>query len=231
MLIGFYSDIFESKYVFDMEISLKSFPRQSNFAVSGGACHSCQCIPRGLSCISLFFMQSKLQNRLAWINVKLSCFWLPISVFLTVIAAANDAQNHSTFFASRKNTSTSSANLDAEIAVLVRHCSDGDLEQLSCPVSLLLIVRILNVCFSKKVVLRGRTTASLKISLPGQVFVPAETARSPLAWSTDDRNLTVFWKETLKKSASFPLSKTNDFWTEKDISLKITEPNKPINQW
>ena len=48
------------------------------------------------------------------------------------------------------------------------------------------------VCCSQKVVLRGRTTAPLKICLRGQIFVPAETSRSHLAWSTDDRNLTDF---------------------------------------
>ena len=48
-------------------------------------------------------------------------------------------------------------------------------------------------CFcSQKVVLRGRTTAPLKICLRGQVFVRVETSRSHLAWSTDDRNLTEF---------------------------------------
>ena len=48
-------------------------------------------------------------------------------------------------------------------------------------------------CFcSQKVVLRGRTTAPLKICLRGQLFVCVETSRSHLAWSTDDRNLTEF---------------------------------------
>ena len=47
------------------------------------------------------------------------------------------------------------------------------------------------VC-SQKVVLRGRTTAPLKICLPGQIFVRVETSRSHLACSTDDRNLTGF---------------------------------------
>ena len=49
------------------------------------------------------------------------------------------------------------------------------------------------VCCWQKVLLRGRTTASLKICLRGQVFVRVETTRSHLAWSTDDRNLTFFW--------------------------------------
>ena len=48
------------------------------------------------------------------------------------------------------------------------------------------------VCCSQKVVLRGRTTALLKICLRRQVFVCVETSRSHLAWSTDDRNLTDF---------------------------------------
>ena len=49
------------------------------------------------------------------------------------------------------------------------------------------------VCCSQKVVLRGRTTAPLKICLRGQVFVHVETSRSHLAWPTDDRNLTDFF--------------------------------------
>ena len=48
------------------------------------------------------------------------------------------------------------------------------------------------VCCLQKVVLRGRTTALLKISLRRQVFVCVETSRSHLAWSTDDRKLTDF---------------------------------------
>ena len=48
------------------------------------------------------------------------------------------------------------------------------------------------VCCSQKVVLRGRTTAPLKICLRGQSFVRVETSRSHLAWSTNDRNLTDF---------------------------------------
>lgn len=48
------------------------------------------------------------------------------------------------------------------------------------------------VCCSQKVVLRGRTTAPLKICLRGHVFIRDETSRSHLAWSTDDRNLTEF---------------------------------------
>ena len=40
--------------------------------------------------------------------------------------------------------------------------------------------------------LRGRTTAPLKICLRGQICVRVETSRSHLAWSTDDGNLTDF---------------------------------------
>jgi len=47
--------------------------------------------------------------------------------------------------------------------------------------------------FRETSLLRGRTTASLKICLRGQVFVRAGTSRSHLMRSTDDRNLTMFF--------------------------------------
>ena len=49
------------------------------------------------------------------------------------------------------------------------------------------------VCCSKKVVLRARTTAPLKICPRRQLFVHIETRRSHLAWSTDDTNLIDFF--------------------------------------
>ena len=60
------------------------------------------------------------------------------------------------------------------------------------------------VCCSQKVVLRGRTTAPLKICLRGQVFVRVEKSRLHLAWSTDDRNLTDFWVIKTNLSKFYP---------------------------
>ena len=49
-----------------------------------------------------------------------------------------------------------------------------------------------DVYCSQKVLLRGRTRASLKICLHGRGFAPVEITRSHLAWSTDDSRLTCF---------------------------------------